>query len=261
MQIRVFLHSQIAFSQSPHYGARLKIRQQQEPQIMSDTDSAFREVDEELRNERMNKLWRQYGPYVIGVAVVIILLVAGNEAWRWWQTSTANNGADQFATAIDSIESGDIAGGQIALQSVIESGPGQYPVLAQFRAAALLADDGKTTEAIAAYDALLSTSSDTRLRELAAIFAAYLLVDAGDPLAVAQRVGDMQVANHPMRNAAREAIGLAHYKAGNLVEARVLFDAIAADPLTPRDLGLRVALYLGQLTAQGVGPIAEAASE
>jgi len=228
---------------------------------MSDTDTAFREVDEELRTERMNKLWRQFGPYVIGLALVIVLIVAGNEAWRWWQTSTANQGAEQFTAAIDSVEGGDISGGQVALQEVIKSGSGQYPVLAQFRSAALLAEEGKTEEAIAAYDALMSTSSDTRLRELAAVFAAYLLVDGGDPLAVSQRVGDMQVANHPMRNAAREAIGLAHYKANNLVDARVLFDAIAADPLTPQDLGLRVSLYLGQLTAQGVGPTAEAASE
>jgi len=228
---------------------------------MSDTDTAFREVDEELRTERMNKLWRQFGPYVIGLALVIVLIVAGNEAWRWWQTSTANQGAEQFTAAIDSVEGGAISGGQVALQEVIKSGSGQYPVLAQFRSAALLAEEGKTEEAIAAYDALMSTSSDTRLRELAAVFAAYLLVDGGDPLAVSQRVGDMQVANHPMRNAAREAIGLAHYKANNLVDARVLFDAIAADPLTPQDLGLRVSLYLGQLTAQGVGPTAEAASE
>ncbi|WP_299347448.1 tetratricopeptide repeat protein [uncultured Maritalea sp.] len=228
---------------------------------MSDTDNVFREVDEELRNERMNKLWRQFGPFVIGVALVIILIVAGNEAWRWWQTSTANRGAEQFTAALELVENGDVAGGQSALQDVINSGSGQYPVLAKFRSAALLATEGKTAEAVAAYDQLMSTSADTRLRELAAIFAAYLLVDGGDPLAVTQRVGDMQVETHPMRNAAREAIGLAHYKAGNYVDARVLFDAIAADPLTPQDLGLRVSLYLGQLTAQGVGPTAEAASE
>lgn len=228
---------------------------------MSDTDTAFKEVDEELRNERMNKLWRQFGPYVIGLAVVIILLVAGNEAWRWWQTSTANAGAEQFSAALESVESGDLDGGQAALNNVVESGPGQYPLLAQFRSAALLAEQGKIDEAVAAYDALMTTSSDQRLRELAAIFAAYLLVDAGDPLAVTQRVGDMQVESHPLRNAAREAIGLTHYKAGNYVDARVLFDAIAADPATQRDLGLRVSLYLGQLTAQGVGPTAEAASE
>ncbi|MGJ8529886.1 tetratricopeptide repeat protein [Maritalea sp.] len=228
---------------------------------MSDTDNVFREVDEELRNERMNKLWRRFGPYVIGVAAFIILLVAGNEAWRWWQTSSANQGADQFTAAIQSVESGDLDAGQAALGDVVETGSGQYPILAKFRLAALLAEEGKTNEAVAAYDELVTTSSDTRLRELASIFAAYLLIDAGDPAAVTQRVGEMQVDSHPMRNAAREAIGLAHYKAGNFVEARLLFDTIAADPLTPRDLGLRVSLYLGQLTAQGIGSTTEAASE
>ncbi len=228
---------------------------------MSDTDNVFREVDEELRNERMNKLWRRFGPYVIGVAAFIILLVAGNEAWRWWQTSSANQGADQFTAAIQSVESGDIAAGQIALSEVVASGSGQYPLLAKFRMAALLAEDGKIDEAVAAYDALTTSSTDTRLRELASIYAAYLLIDSGDAAAVTQRVGEMQVDTHPLRNAAREAIGLANYKAGNFVEARLLFDTIAADPLTPRDLGLRVSLYLGQLTAQGIASTTEAASE
>jgi len=225
------------------------------------SDSVFREVDEELRNERMQRLWRRFGPYVIGVAVVIILAVAGNEAWKYYQKSSAARGADQFVAALDTIAAGDIAGGQTQLDAIAASGPGQYPVLAQFRSAALLASEGKSAEAVAAYDALMTSQKDQSLRELAAVFAAYQLVDAGDPLAVTQRVGDLQVEGHPLRNAAREAIGLTHYKAGNYVDARVLFDAIAADPLTSRDLGSRVSLYLSQLTAQGVGSIAEPASE
>lgn len=225
------------------------------------SDSEFREVDEDLRNERMKQLWRQFGPYVIGLAVAVILVVAGNEAWRWWQKSGADAGAEQFTAALQSVEAGDFATAQTALQGVVDTASGQYPVLAQFRVAALLASEGKTDEAVATYDGLITSLSDTRLRELAALFASYLLVDSGDASAVSQRVAGMQNDAHPMRHAAREAVGLAHYNAGEFVEARGLFDLIAADPTTPRDLSARVSLYLGQLTSQGVGPVAEAASE
>lgn len=229
---------------------------------MSDTDNVFREVDEDLRNERMKKLWRQFGPYVIGVAVVIVLLVAGNEAWRWWQNSNAARGAEQFTAALETVADGDVAAAQQALEDVSATAPGKYPVLAKFRSAALLAEDGKTTEAVAAYDALANTLSDKSLRELATLFAAYLLVDQAEPAAVSQRVIAMNDDAHPLRNAAREALGLAHYKAGELQEARNLFDKIAADPLAPRDLGLRVSLYIGQLQSQGIlAETSEAATE
>lgn len=228
---------------------------------MSDTDNVFREVDEELRNERMKRLWRQFGPYVISVAVVIVLLVAGNELWNWWQKSNAARGAEQFTAALEVVADGDVAAAQQALEEVAATAPGKYPVLAKFRSAALLAKDGKTAEAIAAYDALTTTVSDRSLRELAAVFAGYLAVDGGDALAVTQRVGDLNTDEHPMRNAAREAIGLAHYKAGELTEARAVFDQVANDPLAPRDLALRISLYIGQLDALGINAPAAAASE
>ena len=37
----------------------------------------FREIDEELRQERFEKLWQNYGKYVIGAAVAVVLSVGG----------------------------------------------------------------------------------------------------------------------------------------------------------------------------------------
>ena len=45
----------------------------------------LREVDEELRRERYQKLWERYGIYVVGAALVLVLAVAG---WRGWNGTT-----------------------------------------------------------------------------------------------------------------------------------------------------------------------------
>jgi len=37
----------------------------------------FREVDEELRRDRLMALWKRFGPYLIGAAVALVLVVAG----------------------------------------------------------------------------------------------------------------------------------------------------------------------------------------
>lgn len=215
-------------------------------------ENIIREVDEELRSDRIRALWRRFAPYIIGAAVLVVVGVAANEGWRWWQSSNAARSSDLFYTALESAEAGDIAESQEQLNAVIAQGSGGYPMLARFRQAALLARDGKTTEAVAAYDALATASTNQRIRELALVLAANLLVDGGDVAAVQQRVGGLIDPNNPMRNAAREAIGLTQYKAGDLNAALETFNAIMADPLTSNEAQSRVQVYVAQLVALGV---------
>jgi hypothetical protein len=218
-------------------------------------ETIFREVDEELRGDRMRAIWRRFGPYVIGGAVAVVLVVAANQGWTWWQESNAARSSDQFYAALEAAEAGDAAAAQTALNDVVTQGTGGYPTLARFRQASLLARDGKVAEAVAAYDALATAETNPRLRELALVLAAYLLVDGGDVAAVLQRVGGLAVPENPMRNAAREAIGLTQYKAGDLNAAMATLEEVLNDPLSGQDVRSRVQIYVAQLVALGAtGP-------
>lgn len=217
-------------------------------------DTLLREVDEELRSDRLRALWRRFGPYVIGAAVAIVVIVAVNEGWTWWQKSNAARSSDQFYAALDLADGSDIAAAQAALDRVVAEGSGGYPTLARFRKASLLAREGSTAEAIAAYDALAAAETNPRLRELALALSAYLLVDNGDVAAVEQRVGGLMAPDNPMRNAAREAVGLTQYKAGDLNAGLATFETILNDPLTSQDVRGRIQIYIAQLIAQGAEP-------
>jgi hypothetical protein len=149
----------------------------------------------------------------------------------------------------------DIAAAQKDLDEVIAQGSGAYPALAQFREASLLAQQGKIDEAVAAYDGLATNQSSPYLRELALVMGANLLIDKGDVQAVEQRVGGSIVPDSPMRNAAREVMGLTQYKAGDLDAAMTTFQAIIDDPLASRDLQSRVQIYIQQLLAEGAAPV------
>ena len=85
-------------------------------------ETIFREVDEELRGDRLRALWRRYGPFVIGGAIAIVLVVAVNEGWAWWQNSNAARSSDQFYAALELAESGDVAAAQEALNAVVAQG-------------------------------------------------------------------------------------------------------------------------------------------
>lgn len=214
-------------------------------------ENLIREVEEELRSDRMRKLWAQYGPWIIAAAVAVVLAVGINEGWAWWQNSTAAKSSDQFYAALELADGTDTAAATAALDKVAAEGSGAYPVLAKFREASLLARDGKMDEAAAAYDALAQQQQNAHLRDLAYVLAALALVDKGDVAQVEQRVAGLVAGNNPLRNMAREALGLVKYKAGQLDAARADFQSILDDQAVSREMSSRIGLYVAQLTAEG----------
>ena len=225
------------------------------------SETLIREVDEELRRDRLRNAWRRLGPWIIAAAVAVVLAVAGWEVWSWWQKNQADKSSDQFFSAIELTNGKDLGAAKTALDGVIAGGWGGYPILAKFREAALFAQQGKTDEAVADYDGLASNLDNVHLRELALVLAANVLIDKGDVAAVQQRVGGLVTPADPLRNAAREAIGLTQYKAGKLDDALATFQAILDDHLASQDEQERVEVYVRQLAAAGAkGPVAPPAA-
>lgn len=225
-------------------------------------DNIFQEIDEELRSDRMRALWRRFAPYVIGAAVGVVALVAVNEGWTWYHANNAAQSSDELYAAFELIDGGDLTAAQSQLDALIADGSGSYPVLAQFRKAGVLAKEGAIADAVAAYDALANTQSNPRLRELALVLGATLMVDAGSLADVESRVGSIAAEGSALRNAAREALGLAQYKAGDFAAAQASFEAVLNDPMAQSNVRNRMGYYLAQLLSQGAiaeEPAADAA--
>ncbi len=227
-------------------------------------ENIFKEIDEELRTDRMRALWRRFAPFVIGGAVAIVVLVAVNEGWSWYTNSQSSASSTELYSALTAAESGDLATAQTQLDTLAADGSGGYPVLAEFRKAALLAESGDTEGAIAAYDALASNQSNARLRELAMLLSANILVDTGTVADVENRIGTLATDDSAMRRVARELLGLAQYKAGDYAAAEANFEAVLNDPLAQSGIRNRMAYYLAEMLSQGVVTTqapAEAAAE
>ncbi|MDB5585644.1 MAG: tetratricopeptide repeat protein [Devosia sp.] len=227
-------------------------------------DNIFREVDEELRSDRMRNFWRRFAPYIIGAAVLVVVGVAANEGWTWYHANNAAKSSDELYAAFDLADGGDIAAAQTQLDTLIADGSGSYPMLAQFKQAGLLAKDGKVTDAVAAYDALAVSLSNQRLRELALVLGGTLMVDAGTLADVQQRVETIATEGNPLRNAAREAMGLAQYKAGKFTDAQASFQAVIDDPMSQSTVRNRVGYYIAALTSAGdiaPAPVDQAAKD
>ncbi len=202
----------------------------------------FREVDEDIRQEKYRRLWDRFGPWLIAVAVLIVVGTGGYRGWLYWQENQSQAAGDNFFEAVRLSEDGDTE--QAAeLFGELSDATGGYAAIARMRAATDMVQAGQTTEALAEFDAVSRDSSvDAGLRDIAAMRAAYLAVDTEGYAAVADRIEGLTGDAEPFRAGARELLAVAAWKAGDVETARRWISAIDDDPEAPTDVKRRVAI-------------------
>ncbi len=213
----------------------------------------FHEIDEDLRRERLSRIWSRYGAYIVALVVVVLLGVAGWRGYEWYRTQQAEAAGARFAAALRLAGEGKHEEAEKAFAAIAADGTGGYRVLARFRAAAELAATDKPA-AVAAYDGLANdTALDPLARDVARLRAGYLLVDTAPLADIEARMKPLDTDTGPFRHSAREILGLAQYRAGDLAAATKTFETILADPETPPGLRQRAELMRG-LAAGGPAP-------
>ncbi|MEO1397249.1 MAG: tetratricopeptide repeat protein [Pseudomonadota bacterium] len=227
---------------------------------MSD-DSFIREVEEELRNERLQNFWSKYGTYVVALAVLIVVGTASLRIYEWYQFSQASKAGDAFMEAVRLSDDNKTDDAIAALKAIGADSTPTYKGLASLRLASELAKKGESKAAIEAYDALAADGSvNQNLRSIARIRSGMLLVDHGTVADVEGRVGQLAGPSAPYRFAAREAMGLAYLKAGDLSKAHAQFTELANDTATPQNQQRRVRIMLELIASRGGPRIGEPAT-
>lgn len=210
----------------------------------------FNEVDEDIRRERAMRLWAEYGRYVIALAVLIVLGVAG---WRVWQThreTEAQAAGARFEQALQLDREGKTAEARAAMTAISQDGPAGYKVLARFRLAAETAATDRPG-AVKAYDALADDGSlEPAVRDMARIRAATLLVDTAPYAEVQTRMEALSQPTSPWRHAARELLGLAAWRAKDLTNATSWYEMLLSDPGAPQGLHQRAETMMQLIAAE-----------
>src|SRR5689334_14370895 len=119
----------------------------------------FREVDEEVRRERLQQLWTRYGHFAVAGALLLVLAIGGWRGYQWWQSKKAAEAGAQFETALQLAGDGKHEQALAAFDKLAQDGTASYRTLARFRAAEELARQDPQA-AVRAYEAL---SADSRL--------------------------------------------------------------------------------------------------
>ena len=204
----------------------------------------FREIDEEIRQDRALEIWKKYGIYIIAVAILIVLGTAGYRIYSHFEQKNAEALGLRFQVALEASTAGRSEDAAKEFEAIAAEGGKGYAKLARFRAAAELALTSKS-EAIKLYDALSSDASvPLVLQGLARLRAATLATDDISFDELKARVDPLLPQGGPWAGLARELLGTKKLAANDFKAAGEYFDAIITDDAAPASVKQRATMFL-----------------
>lgn len=212
----------------------------------------FQEVDDELRQDRLKSLWKQYGSTVIGAAVALVLGVAGAEGYKAYQTQQRLDDAVAYEALAAEMDQGALPAA--AMQSFAEGAATGHGVLAMLDLAGAQVEGAELREAAATLASLREAAAarDPLLEAHVAVQEAALRFDlaAQDPAeadtarSLLARYNDNV---HPYRHISMLLLAAAALDEGRTDEARALTQALTADPTTPNGIRAQATQIAGFL--------------
>ena len=159
----------------------------------------FDEIEEDLRRDRLTLLWHRYGNYIVGLAVLIIVGVAGNQGFDYWKDSRAQAAGNAFFDAVIADDPLD------ALKSISSELPEGYKMLAKFRMAALQAKNGNEKEAEQSFLLLSRDASiETFYKETALLLSVMNVPETENKSELINRISSLSQFSGPLQGLALE---------------------------------------------------------
>lgn len=211
------------------------------------SDDLFREVDEEVRQDQYLKLWKQYGVYIAGVVLAVVLITVGVVVWRDLQRSELEaDGEEMLAALAVAEERPDEALDKLA--ALGDEGTKGYRLLARLREAALLSERGDARSAVDIYDTVAADTGQAQIyRDLAKLLSVSHGMSIMDRGEVEDRLAPLVGDDNPWRYSARELVATAVMASGDTAAAREAFQALVDDVDAPSGIRARAAELLAIL--------------
>ncbi len=216
-------------------------------------EAFFREVDEDVRRDRMLAFFQRYGKLVAALVVLGLVALAG---WLWWKShlvQQAGLDSEKLSPALANLEAGNspAAADAAALADVAKSPRDGYRALGALALADTAAMKGDAAGAASRYAAVAGDEGlPQAVRDVALLRSVAVQFDALPPAQVVGRLKPLVVPGNAFFGSAAEYTALAELKQGHQDVAAKLLAAIARDrtaPATLRGRAAGLATTLGQM--------------
>jgi hypothetical protein len=229
----------------------------------NDGETFLKEVDDELRRERVGNFVTRYGWWVIAALLLVLGSVGG---WIWWsgrQAEAREGAAESLVEVIGQVESGrpaDRAAAAPKIATLAQSESEGYRAAALFTRANSEAQAGNMPAAIATLRAIADDQTlDETYRQAALIRRTALEFDTIAPQEVIRRLSPLANAGSAWVGIAGEMVGAAYLKMNRPDLAGPVFVRIARQDGVPEPVKARAGHLAASLGFDVNAPAARAA--
>ncbi|MEZ5895071.1 MAG: tetratricopeptide repeat protein [Parvularculaceae bacterium] len=218
---------------------------------MTEDDTALREVDIALAEDKQAADIQKNLPALIGGAVLIVVSVGGWQLWERQKTAAATENAIEFREATSALAAGDDKA--VAAFEEIADGAGGYAVLAKLRLAGVHTGKGERDEALALLREVYAMSAaPKRLKDLARIRAGYISI-SDSRADLIKDVGPLEADETPLGFYGRELLALAAFQDGDYQTAEEMFRTAASSVGAPEPVRQRAEEFAALASAGKAG--------
>lgn len=205
------------------------------------SETFIREVDENLRRDQAEAVFKRYGKWFIAAAVLLLIAVG---VWLFWKNQQAEQAAansEQFSAILTDVGQGK-TGNDIAqrLDTLAAEGNGSMTGAARLTRAALALQKSDRATATAQYRQIVEDKSVPQaVRDAATIRLTQIEFDTLQPQQVIERLAPLATKESAWFGSAGELTALALIKANRGREAAALLNGVAADTAVPASIRAR----------------------
>lgn len=221
----------------------------------------FEEVDEQLRADRAEVLFRRYLPWIaggLGVGLAIALAAWGIDSYSQKKIEQAST---VYAQGIEALGKGDTAAALKQFSDAAKTSSGAYRSLSLQQVAAIDLDQGKLDLATKAFADAAAASHEPILADAARLKSAYAILDTASYADVEKLLKPLTDPKRPYSPLAREALAWAKLRAGKIADARADFVILSILPAAPDNLHERARAAIGLIDGGTAGQVAGTVKE
>lgn len=189
----------------------------------------FSEVEEEVRKERWEQLWKSYGAFIIAGAGAVVLSVAGWQAWERYSAAQLQNASQEFNMAMTAAQTGTMAQAESDFMVFSADAPDGYAKISRFQTVVAQIAQGKRDAAVANLREL-ADDPNPLLSAPAQLQLAWLLVETSPREEVEAVIAPLIDGESPWRFAAAEVEAYLDLHHGNRQDATAAYQALAINP-------------------------------
>lgn len=217
------------------------MKKKKAPEQHNDFEDAFiREIDEELKNEKLKKIWDKYGLFIIIFIIAAISAAVSFETFKSWNEKRNQEFSDTYAYALNLQNQGRYAEAMEVLDKLQKSKKAIYSDIAEIQMANIMVEQNKIEEAIAVLENVVKDKDfNPQMKEIATIKLASYKLDYAPSEEIQEMLTPLVRQNGVWTNIAKEMLAMLAVRDGDLDRAKTLYQEISVAANTPESLKAR----------------------